>query len=44
VLYLPHVGHVSLYQIGMIPALILFGVGGVIENVMRYADSGLENY
>ena len=44
VLWLGRVGHVGWYRIGMVPALVLFGIGGVIANVTRFLDSGLENY
>ncbi|SFM75457.1 hypothetical protein [Shimia aestuarii] len=44
VLYIGKIGRVGWYRLGMIPALVLFGGGGVIANVLRYADSGLENY
>lgn len=44
VLWLGHIGHVGWYRIGMIPALFLFGGGGVVGNAMRYFESGLDNY
>ena len=44
VLWLGRAGHVGWYRIGMIPALILFGGGGVAGNILRYFQSGLENY
>lgn len=43
-LTLPRFGKVGWYRIAMIPALVLFGAGGVIGNIVRYLDSGLENY
>lgn len=43
-LLLPRFGKVAAYRITMIPALLFFGGGGVIGNVARFADSGLENY
>ncbi|WP_204113194.1 hypothetical protein [Shimia biformata] len=44
VLYIGKIGKVDWYRLGMIPALVLFGGGGVIANVLRFMDSGLENY
>lgn len=44
VLWLGRAGHIGWYRIGMIPALIPFGGGGVAGNVLRYFQSGLENY
>ena len=44
ILYLPKFKRVGWYRIGMIPALLLFGGGGVIGNVIRFVDTGLENY
>ena len=44
ILVLPRMGRVGWYRIGMIPALLLFGGGGVIGNVVRYLDSGLAQY
>lgn len=44
VLWLGRLGHIAWYRIGMIPALVLFGGGGVIANITRFLDSGLENY
>jgi hypothetical protein len=44
ILCLPRFGYIGWYRIGVIPALILFGGGGVIGNVLRFIDSGLENY
>ncbi|WP_209598153.1 hypothetical protein [Ruegeria sp. HKCCSP351] len=44
ILWLGRSEHIGWYRIGMIPALILFGGGGVAGNVLRYFQSGLENY
>lgn len=43
-LALPHFGFERLYRIAMVFALVFFGGGGVIGNIMRYMDSGLEYY
>jgi hypothetical protein len=44
ILCLPRFGYIGWYRVGVIPAIILFGGGGVIGNVLRFIDSGLENY
>ena len=43
-LFLPQMGKVAWYRIAMVVAIILFGGGGVIGNVMRYLDGGLAQY
>lgn len=43
-LALPHFGRIGWYRISMVIAVILFGGGGVIGNIVRYLDSGLDNY
>lgn len=43
-LYLPSIGKIGWYRIAMVVAIILFGGGGVIGNVMRYLDGGLAQY
>ena len=43
-LFLPRAGRLGWYRLAMIPALLFFGGGGVIANVLRFAESGLENY
>lgn len=35
---------VGWYRLAMIPALVFFGGGGVIGNVLRFAESGLAFY
>lgn len=35
---------VNWYRISMLPALVLFGGGGVIGNIDRYLNSGLAEY
>ncbi|MXU64314.1 hypothetical protein [Oceanomicrobium pacificus] len=37
-------GYVGWYRIGMIPALLVFGGGGVIGNILRYLEAGLADY
>ncbi len=44
ILVLPRAGRVGWYRLGMIPALLLFGVGGVIANVLRYLGGGADLY
>jgi len=43
-LLLPRVGMIKGYRLAMVVAIVLFGGGGVVGNVMRYMDSGLEHY
>lgn len=43
-LLLPRTGRIGWYRIAMVPALVLFGFGGVIGNIIRYIDSGLAEY
>ncbi|GGE98881.1 hypothetical protein H1W37_18225 [Stappia taiwanensis] len=43
-LFLPRAGRLGWYRLAMIPALVFFGGGGVIANVLRYAENGLESY
>ena len=43
-LFLPRIGKTGWYRISMVPALVLFGVGGVIGNIARYLDSGVAEY
>jgi hypothetical protein len=43
-LLLPRFGKLGWYRTAMVPALILFGMGGVIGNITRYLDSGLAEY
>lgn len=43
-LFLPRIGMLGWYRIAMVPALVLFGMGGVIGNIGRYVDSGLVEY
>ena len=43
-LFLPRAGKTGWYRIAMVPALVLFGFGGVIGNIARYVDSGLAEY
>lgn len=43
-LYLPRIGKIGWYRVSMVVAIVLFGGGGVIGNVMRYLDSGLAQY
>ena len=41
---MPGIGKLGWYRISMVPALVLFGIGGVIGNIARYVDSGLAEY
>lgn len=43
-LLFPRLDQVKLYRVAMVLAIVLFGGGGVIGNVMRYFDSGLADY
>ena len=43
-LYLPRMDRIGWYRIAMCVAILLFGGGGVIGNVLNYFYSGLENY
>ena len=43
-LLFPHLDQVKLYRVAMVIAIVLFGGGGVIGNVLRYFDSGLTDY
>lgn len=43
-LLLPRIGRIGWYRASMVPALILFGIGGVVGNIARYLDSGLAEY
>ena len=43
-LFLPRIGKIGWYRISMVPALVLFGIGGVIGNIARYLDSGFAEY
>jgi hypothetical protein len=43
-LLLPRIGRVGWYRLAMIPALVFFGGGGVVANIARFANSGLEAY
>ncbi len=43
-LLFPRLDQVKLYRVAMVLAILLFGGGGVIGNVMRYFDSGLADY
>lgn len=40
----PRIDKIEWYRISMVPALVLFGAGGVIGNIARYVDSGLAEY
>ena len=40
-LLLPRLNRITWYRVAMIVAIVLFGGGGVIGNVLRYFDSGL---
>jgi len=44
VLFLPGMGRTLAWRLSMIPALILFGVGGVFGNVLRFVQTGTEFY
>jgi hypothetical protein len=43
-LLLPRFGRIGWYRIAMFPAIVLFGGGGVVGNVLRYVEGGLEQY
>ena len=43
-LLLPHYGYLRGYQVAMLVFLVLVCGGGVIGNIARYLDSGLEHY
>jgi hypothetical protein len=43
-LWLPRMGMIKGYRLAMVVAIILFGGMGVIGNILRYLDSGLEQY
>ena len=43
-LLLPRIGMIKSYRFAMVVAIVLFGGGGVMGNIMRYMDSGLEQY
>ena len=43
-LFLPRFGSIRAYRASMVLAILLFGGGGVVGNVVRYLDSGLESY
>jgi len=43
-LLLPRVGMIKGYRVAMVVAIVLMGGGGVVGNIMRYMDSGLEHY
>ena len=43
-LFLPRFGRVGWYRITMIPALVFFGGGGVIGNVVNFLQNGLASY
>lgn len=43
-LFLPRFGMMRSYRTVMVIALILFGGGGVIGNIVRYFQTGLEQY
>ena len=43
-LLLPRLNRIAWYRVAMIVAIVLFGGGGVIGNVLRYFDSGLVDY
>ncbi len=43
-LLLPRYGFIRSYRGVMLVALLIFGGGGVIGNIVRYMDSGLEHY
>ena len=43
-LLLPRMNRIVWYRVTMIVAIVLFGGGGVIGNVLRYFESGLVDY
>ncbi|RLA26409.1 MAG: hypothetical protein DRR11_19860 [Gammaproteobacteria bacterium] len=43
-LFLPRIGSIRAYRTSMVFAVLLFGGGGVVGNVVRYLGSGLESY
>ena len=43
-LLLPRIGMIKSYRFTMVVAIVVCGGGGVIGNIMRYMDSGLEQY
>ncbi|KUJ83189.1 hypothetical protein AVO45_18575 [Ruegeria marisrubri] len=43
-LFLPRYGEIGWYRIAMIPALVAFGGGGVIGNVVNFSQNGLASY
>ena len=43
-LFLPGIGKIGWYRTLMVPAFVLFGIGGVIGNIARYLDSGFAEY
>jgi hypothetical protein len=43
-LLLPRIGMIKSYRFAMFLAIILMGGGGVVGNIVRYMDSGLEHY
>jgi hypothetical protein len=43
-LFLPRSGRIRHYRVAMVVAILLFGGGGVVGNILRYLDSGLADY
>jgi len=43
-LLLPRLGHVGWYRVAMVVAILFFGGGGVVGNIVRYAETGLSEY
>ncbi len=43
-LLLPRFGRVGWYRIAMAIAIIPFGIGGVVMNIMNYLQNGLRDY
>ena len=43
-LLLPSSGRIGWYRVAMAPAILAFGGGGVVGNVVHYAQTGLEDY
>lgn len=43
-LFLPRIGMINSYRLAMLVAIVLFGGLGVVGNITRYMDSGLEQY